>query len=82
MKGLEADIWGETFEHYMTLQNPYKMFSDPPGILRKKLLQVHKNPSNENFNGTFYLSLDFFVSSKMCFLKSFPDLLFENMIIL
>ena len=55
----------------MTLQNLYKMFSDPPGILRKNLLQVHINPSNENFNGTFYLSLDFICIQKDVVLKIF-----------
>jgi len=35
---LKADIWGEIFERFMTLQNLYKMFSDPPGILRKKFI--------------------------------------------
>ena len=71
MKGLKADIWGEIFEHFMTLQNLYKMFSDPPGILRKNLLQVHINPSNEIFNGTFYLSLDFICIQKDVVLKIF-----------
>ena len=53
---LEFDIEGEIFEHFMTLQNFYKIFQDSLGIVQFIfLLQVHTNSSNQSFNGKFYV---------------------------